>query len=32
MAFVLKNPAFSYGEEMPTRYTCEGANVSPPLE
>jgi Raf kinase inhibitor-like YbhB/YbcL family protein len=32
MAFVLKSPAFSYGEEMPTRYTCEGANVSPPLE
>ncbi|MBV9116366.1 MAG: YbhB/YbcL family Raf kinase inhibitor-like protein [Acetobacteraceae bacterium] len=32
MAFVLKSPAFSHGEEMPTRYTCEGANVSPPLE
>lgn len=32
MAFTLKSPAFSYGEEMPTRYTCEGENVSPPLE
>ena len=32
MAFVLKSPAFSFGEEMPTRYTGEGENVSPPLE
>lgn len=32
MAFVLKSPAFSRGEEMPTRYTGEGENVSPPLE
>ncbi len=31
MTFVLKSPTFSYGEEMPSRYTCEGANVSPPL-
>ncbi len=32
MALVLKSPAFSQEEEMPTRYTCEGANISPPLE
>lgn len=32
MAFVLKSPAFSHGEEIPTRYTAEGENVSPPLE
>lgn len=32
MAFTLKSPAFSHGEEMPSRYTGEGENVSPPLE
>jgi hypothetical protein len=32
MAFVLKSPAFSHGEEIPTRYTGEGLNISPPLE
>jgi Raf kinase inhibitor-like YbhB/YbcL family protein len=32
VAFVLKSPAFSYGEEIPTRYTGEGENISPPLE
>ena len=32
MAFVLKSPAFSYGEEIPSRYTGEGENISPPLE
>jgi Raf kinase inhibitor-like YbhB/YbcL family protein len=32
MAFMLKSPAFSYGEEIPTRYTGEGENLSPPLE
>lgn len=32
MTFVLKSPAFSHGEEIPTRYTCEGENISPPLE
>ncbi|HYZ23239.1 MAG TPA: YbhB/YbcL family Raf kinase inhibitor-like protein [Rhodopila sp.] len=32
MAFMLKSPAFSFSEEMPTRYTGEGENVSPPLE
>lgn len=32
MAFVLKSPVFSHGEEMPTRYTGEGENISPPLQ
>lgn len=32
MAFVLSSLVFKEGEEMPSRYTCEGANVSPPLE
>ena len=32
MGFTLKSPAFSFGEEIPSRYTCEGENVSPPLE
>ncbi len=31
MAFVLASPAFKEGEEIPSRYTNEGANVSPPL-
>ena len=30
-AFVLTSPAFQPGGAIPTRYTCEGANVSPPL-
>jgi Raf kinase inhibitor-like YbhB/YbcL family protein len=32
MAFELRSPVFRDGEEIPSRYTCEGANVSPPLE
>jgi Raf kinase inhibitor-like YbhB/YbcL family protein len=32
MVFVLRSPAFRDGEEIPSRYTCEGANISPPLE
>ncbi len=32
MTFHLKSPAFSHGEEIPSRYTSEGENVSPPLE
>jgi len=32
MSFVLSSPAFKDGEEIPSRYTCDGANVSPPLE
>lgn len=27
----LKSPAFPNGGHIPVRYTCEGANVSPPL-
>jgi Raf kinase inhibitor-like YbhB/YbcL family protein len=27
----LRSPAFDSGGRLPTRYTCEGANVSPPL-
>ena len=32
MAFVLSSPAFRNGEEIPSRYTGDGANLSPPLE
>ncbi len=32
MAFVLSSPAFKDGEEIPSRYTCDGANLSPPVE
>ena len=32
MAFVLTSPAFKHGEEMPSRYTSDGAILSPPLE
>lgn len=27
----LKSPAFSYGQPIPSKYTCQGINVSPPL-
>jgi Raf kinase inhibitor-like YbhB/YbcL family protein len=30
-AFALASPAFHAGGAVPARYTCEGANVSPPL-
>lgn len=32
-AAVLKitSPAFKHGADMPSRYTCDGSNVSPPL-
>jgi Raf kinase inhibitor-like YbhB/YbcL family protein len=30
-AFVLTSPAFHSGGTIPKRYTCDGANVSPPL-
>jgi Raf kinase inhibitor-like YbhB/YbcL family protein len=30
-AFVLTSPAFHAGGTIPQRYTCDGANVSPPL-
>lgn len=32
MAFTLTSPAFRDGEEIPSHYTNEGANVSPPLD
>jgi Raf kinase inhibitor-like YbhB/YbcL family protein len=31
MALSLTSPAFSPGEKIPSRYTCEGEDVSPPL-
>jgi len=30
-AFILTSPAFHSGGTIPKRYTCDGANVSPPL-
>jgi len=30
-AFVLTSPAFHSGGSIPTRFSCDGANVSPPL-
>lgn len=30
-AFALTSPAFHAGGTIPTRYTCDGGNVSPPL-
>ncbi len=32
MGFELRSPAFGYGDEIPCRYTCDGQEVSPPLE
>ena len=32
MPFALKTAAFSNGGEIPRKYTCSGANVSPPLD
>ena len=31
MAFVLTSTAFKDGGDIPARYTCDGADVSPPL-
>lgn len=31
MAFTLRSSAFADGENIPSEYTCEGANVSPEL-
>jgi Raf kinase inhibitor-like YbhB/YbcL family protein len=31
MSLTLTSPAFAAGGEIPTRYTCEGDDVSPPL-
>ena len=32
MAFELTCPAFEVGDLIPTKYTCDGENISPPLE
>ena len=32
MAFELKSPAISSGGDIPTKHTCDGPDVSPPLE
>jgi Raf kinase inhibitor-like YbhB/YbcL family protein len=31
MAFELQSPAFRPGGDIPAKYTCDGADVSPPL-
>src|SRR5713101_7005105 len=31
MAMHLTSPVFKYGEKMPERFSCDGANISPPL-
>lgn len=31
MAFQLRSAAFDHNESIPTKYTCDGDNVSPPL-
>lgn len=31
MAFQLKSPSFSHEGEIPSKYTCEGQDISPPL-
>jgi hypothetical protein len=32
MGFVLSSPAFADGQTIPAKYTCDGENVSPPLQ
>ena len=32
MALTLSSPAFEHGQAIPRRYTCEGDDISPPLE
>lgn len=32
MAFEIRSSAFKHGEPIPRRYTCDGDDVSPPLE
>ena len=32
MTMTISSPAFAHNEMMPARYTCEGDNISPPLE
>ncbi len=31
MSFNLTSSVFSHGSEIPSKYTCEGENISPPL-
>ncbi len=31
-AFIVRSPAFTEGAMIPTRYTCDGEDVSPPLD
>ncbi len=30
-SLALQSPAFAWGERIPVRYTCDGADISPPL-
>lgn len=32
MAIKLESQAFNYGDFIPSKYTCDGANISPPLK
>lgn len=32
MEFKIESPAFRNGEEIPIKYTCQGDDISPPLE
>ncbi|RME33360.1 MAG: YbhB/YbcL family Raf kinase inhibitor-like protein [Gammaproteobacteria bacterium] len=32
MALEIRSPAFENGGEIPSRYTCQGEDISPPLE
>jgi Raf kinase inhibitor-like YbhB/YbcL family protein len=32
MPLTLSSPAFEHGQPIPQRYTCEGNDISPPLE
>ncbi|WP_119459415.1 YbhB/YbcL family Raf kinase inhibitor-like protein [Rhodospirillaceae bacterium SYSU D60014] len=32
MPFIMNSPAFEDGSAIPTNYTCDGENISPPLE
>lgn len=32
MALTLRSAAFTHGAEIPSKYTCEGVNIAPPLE
>ncbi|MBU1862501.1 MAG: YbhB/YbcL family Raf kinase inhibitor-like protein [Candidatus Omnitrophica bacterium] len=31
MSITLMSPVFNYGEMIPSKYTCDGENISPPL-